>query len=63
MWALPKKFPQTRVAEIICDYQKSTQPWDVNEPVDLVLDVLPGCGGQGIKAEIAIADCAAYGAQ
>jgi hypothetical protein len=27
------------VAEIICDYQKSTQPWDGNEPVDLVLDV------------------------
>jgi hypothetical protein len=26
-----------------------------------MLDVLPGCGGQGIRAEISITDCAAYG--
>jgi hypothetical protein len=34
------------VADIIRGYQKSIQPWDDNEPVDLVECRV--CGGQGI---------------
>jgi hypothetical protein len=37
------------VAEIIRDYQKSVQPWDDDEPVDLMY--CRGCGGRGIRAE------------
>jgi hypothetical protein len=35
------------VAEITRDYQKSIQPWDDNEPVDL--EQCRGCGGRGIR--------------
>ena len=41
------------VAEIIRDYQKSVQPWDDDEPVDLMY--CRGCGGRGIRAEMEIA--------
>jgi hypothetical protein len=34
------------VAEIIRDYQKSIQPWNDNDPVDLT--ECRGCGGRGI---------------
>ena len=45
------------VAEIIRDYQKSIQPWDDNEPVDL--EECPGCGGRGIRDGMEIARLAA----
>jgi DNA repair exonuclease SbcCD ATPase subunit len=35
------------VADIIRDYQKSIQPWDNNEPVNL--EECRGCGGRGIR--------------
>jgi chromosome segregation ATPase len=35
------------VAEIIRDYQMSIEPWDDNEPVDLM--ECRGCGGPGIR--------------
>jgi hypothetical protein len=41
------------VAEIIRDYQKSIQPWDGNEPVDL--EECRGCGGRGIRDGMEIA--------
>ena len=41
------------VAEIIRDYQKSIQPWDDNEPVDLT--ECRGCGGRGIRDGMEIA--------
>ena len=41
------------VADIIRDYQKSVQPWDDDEPVDLMY--CRGCGGRGIRAEMEIA--------
>jgi hypothetical protein len=40
------------VAEIIRDYQKSVQPWDDKEPVDLM--ECRGCSGQGIRAKMEI---------
>ena len=46
------------VADIIRDYQKSIQPWDDNEPVDL--EECRGCGGRGIRDGVEI-DCAARG--
>jgi hypothetical protein len=41
------------VAEIIRDYQKSIQPWDDNNPVDLT--ECRGCGGRGIRDGMGIA--------
>jgi DNA repair exonuclease SbcCD ATPase subunit len=45
------------VAEVIRDYQKPVQPWDDDEPVDLVY--CRGCGGRGIRAEMEIAQLTA----
>jgi chromosome segregation ATPase len=41
------------VADIIRDYQKSIQPWDDNEPVNL--EDCRGCGGRGIRDGVEIA--------
>jgi predicted nucleic acid-binding Zn-ribbon protein len=41
------------VAEIIRDYQMSIEPWDDNEPVDLM--ECQGCGGRGIRDGMEIA--------
>jgi hypothetical protein len=41
------------VAEVIRDYQMSIEPWDDNEPVDLM--ECRGCGGRGIRDGMEIA--------